>query len=54
MGKWLYTWRVQYYSGGFIYTKLIEAKTKADALKRLHENVKRVTEVICCVRTDRW
>ena len=54
MGRYTYTWLVEYYGAGcFLKRKYVEAKTKADAIKQVREQDK-VIEIYCCVRTDRW
>lgn len=54
MGRWKYDWRVEWYGRDlFLHSKVISAKTRADALKALHKT-EQVIEVKCCVRIDRW
>ena len=54
MGRYFYTWDCTFYgSGGFVKTVYIEAKNKAEALQKLHQQ-ERVIEMICCKRAYRW
>lgn len=55
MGRWVYTWCVEYYGGdGFLHRKFIEAKNREEALKKLRSMVDRVVEIKCCVRAVTW
>lgn len=55
MGRWFYDWHIRFYGTGlFIKDIYIKAKSREDALKRLHESGEYVNEVICCRRIDTW
>ena len=55
MGRWIYTWQIEYYGeNGIIRSRIIDAKTKQDALDALRRSGELVIEVICCIRIDRW
>lgn len=55
MGKWLYSWEIEYYtSGGFLNRKVFSAKSREDALGQLFKSGIRVIEVKCCHRIDTY
>lgn len=51
MGKWTYTWYIQYYtSGNFLEHTYIEARSRQEAIKKLRE-AKQVVEIYRCYKT---
>lgn len=55
MGKWNYDWEVVFYtSGNFLKTLHFRAKSREEALRKLHESGVVVLEVMRCRRTDKW
>lgn len=55
MGRWFYTWRIEYYGcGGFLHRKFVEAKDRDDAIKKLTQMGDRVIEIKCCERAYKW
>lgn len=54
MGRWVYTWFIEYYEGQWINHKFIEAKTRTEAIQKLRATYEKVTEIVCCRRTERW
>lgn len=54
MGRWTYTWEVCYYGEGcFINRKIVEAKTKEEAIRKVREKNK-IIEMIRVRRIDKW
>lgn len=52
---WLYSWNIRYYGkGNYIRDFNVRAKNHKDALRKLHEQVDVVLEILWCRRTDRY
>jgi len=55
MSKYNYEWRIDYYSSGcYLNTAYFLAKSREEALRKLHDSGARVIEVLCCRRIDTW
>lgn len=55
MGKWQYSWEVEYYGEGLIIRRVvIKAKDKKSALKKLREDYPHIVSIKSCRRAITW
>jgi len=54
MGRWSYSWLVEFYLGQWLERKYIDAKSKAEAINKVRQMVPGITEIHCCIRARTW
>lgn len=54
MGRYSYSWFVEYYRDQWLEHTYIDAKSREDAIKKLRKAVPGIVEIVVCKRAVTW